>query len=153
MNNNDKSCIEENMEFAYNYATFSFLWFSFIVYFGIAYIILWNIFVGIYKSLKEANFYDCLIGLYNRTIKVAPRKIPDNDKEIQTENYSIIPIKSFENKMTCIICYNNGVNIIIKPCQHICICESCYNQLEKKKCPCCNNNIKKIKNLFILQKD
>jgi len=40
----------------------------------------------------------------------------------------------------CVICYDKEVSILVRPCNHLCCCESCKNLLEQngtKTCPYC----------------
>lgn len=53
-------------------------------------------------------------------------------------------IKEEDNKHLCVICKLDKPEIILSPCGHKCICESCYYKLKVKnikKCPICKRDI------------
>ena len=75
-----------------------------------------------------------------------------NEKETQTDQEIIIPIRSYENdksNIICIVCMDNPIDIILNPCGHMCLCNSCFLKMESKKCPCCNFLIKEKKAVFL----
>jgi hypothetical protein len=47
------------------------------------------------------------------------------------------------NKKLCSICYTDEIKILIKPCNHICICEECSDKIDN--CPICR--------IFIISKE
>ncbi|TNJ27966.1 Ankyrin repeat protein 2 [Giardia muris] len=50
--------------------------------------------------------------------------------------------------ITCIICLMNQRNILLLPCNHLCVCSSCMRQLENQKCPLCNGSIKGVARVY-----
>lgn len=51
----------------------------------------------------------------------------------------------------CIICYSSGIDTVIKPCNHMCLCHECSEPMRQKadKCPMCRET---ITSLIILSK-
>jgi len=162
------TCKTDESEFSFRFITFSFAWFLFLFYvymaFGTAYIILTTIFIALRDSniIRCSYFLSCINKIscsccakyfYFCGKRINPIiSIPKNDKNIQTENEIFIPIASIKNEMkpfTCIICMTNTIDVIIKPCYHICVCSVCIKQFQKQKCPCCKTEIKKVKNIYI----
>lgn len=43
------------------------------------------------------------------------------------------------NKKICSICYENEIRILLKPCNHLCVCNVCSNKIDS--CPLCRENI------------
>ena len=78
---------------------------------------------------------------------------------VQTDTYNnnsiSIPIDAFKenNKIVCCICYENGITLLLEPCNHICICEDCYKKLDNKNCPLCKNKINMIRKIYLLNPD
>jgi len=50
------------------------------------------------------------------------------------------------NDCLCVVCMENGRNVLFEPCHHLCTCAECYKLLEKAKdsCPLCRAKIKSI---------
>ena len=59
------------------------------------------------------------------------------------------PKRIFIDKIECLICNKNLINIICQPCQHFCLCFECFTQREFKRCPYCKSSIKSIIKIFI----
>ena len=41
---------------------------------------------------------------------------------------------SNDDDISCIICYDNKRNVLFKPCNHICICDTCSGTTDLKTC-------------------
>ena len=59
-----------------------------------------------------------------------------------------------ENRNKCAICKERDINIILNPCQHVCICSHCYERMlikpnERKNCPICRSSITGTMNAII----
>jgi len=158
---NFSTCSTIDSETIFRFFTFSFAWLLFIMYFYLAFVIVYVFFKTIWIAFKESNLFNCeslkFLICFSRCKRVTPIIIlKSNEKNIQTENEIFIPIASIKNEIkpfVCLICMNNMIDVIIKPCYHICICNDCYKQLGKKNCPCCNVQIRKIKNIYISSVD
>lgn len=156
-----ETCKTTNAEFEFRLITFSFAWILFFIYAYMICGILFTFFITIWIALKESNLFRCTritrcFARLSSWRKVRPITVRPNEKITQTECEASIPIKSLKNEMkpfTCMICMSNMIDIIIKPCYHICMCNECYAKLPKKNCPCCSKNIKKIKNIYIANID
>jgi hypothetical protein len=44
-----------------------------------------------------------------------------------------------EFKRTCTICYENEIKVLLKPCNHLCVCSNCSKKIDN--CPMCRENI------------
>lgn len=64
-------------------------------------------------------------------------------KRKQCENDEFTVIKAYQEE-TCIICFENYVNILIVNCSHQSICSVCLEGLKKKECPICREKIGKV---------
>ena len=56
------------------------------------------------------------------------------------------------SKSKCIVCIDESVEILLRPCNHICFCEDCFksfqSNLEVKSCPICRSCVKKSEKIF-----
>lgn len=59
-----------------------------------------------------------------------------------------------DQETCCIICYTNPRNTIINPCNHMCLCDECANDMIQKshQCPICRGPLKKITTLTQMTK-
>jgi len=149
-----ETCSNNDAEIAFRIIIFSFAWILFIFYIIIGISLIYALFATIFVALKEANLFNCpncLKTIFNFR-RISPINRLPNDKNIQTEFETSIPITSLKNEIkpfTCMICMSNMINVIIKPCNHICMCHECILKLSKKDCPCCNKPIGEISNIYI----
>ena len=63
------------------------------------------------------------------------RKInPQRAKSIGTQTLE-------EYKTSCCICLEKFPDIVLNPCNHLCLCQDCSRQHQLKTCPICKTNI------------
>lgn len=121
--------------------------FSWLVISGILYVSFYLIYKWItilFILFKKSICYDCF------SIKHAHVEISQNDKECQCDIQVAIPIQDINSdiKYMCILCQENKMEFLCDPCNHICMCNDCYDKLDKKICPCCRTPIANKKNIF-----
>ena len=77
--------------------------------------------------------------------KVLLEKLEFNDQVTQLDN---IYRGGGEND-DCIVCFTEKVSTIIEPCNHLCLCYDCAQQINKntKSCPICRSLIKGFKKI------
>ena len=65
-------------------------------------------------------------------------------------NQNII-INEFKDALKCSICYENNINILFDPCNHIVMCDKCYVDFRKydSACPLCKSHIKNSSKIFL----
>ena len=116
-----------------------------------------DILIKYYKEKKELEFFknQYLENTYkNLSFKYSKLLFENNFLEKKNilltdkiNNLNVKNLKLIENsriKFKCKICYNNDINICIKPCNHLAICSSCeiniYENLGNDDfiCPICN---------------
>ena len=51
------------------------------------------------------------------------------------------------NELKCKICFNNKIDVLCSPCNHVCICSNCSSRI--KECPMCRKQIKKFDKIYI----
>ena len=86
--------------------------------------------------------------------------LKNKNRFLENKNKTLInEIKSFRNINNslkekidevnlCSICYENKINILCSPCNHICICEKCHKGVGSK-CPMCREDVKKFIKVYI----
>ena len=158
MNGSSTTCKTEDAELLFRFSVYPFIWIPFVFYVYLSIFIIKNFLILLFNLIKEANICNSCINFskfiilklkFSRT-KVIP--IPPNEKEVQTENQISIPIASLKNEIKpfiCIICMVNNIDIILEPCNHICMCMECFKKLIKKCCPCCNKDIIVQKQIYL----
>lgn len=54
-------------------------------------------------------------------------------------------------ELLCVVCLNNKKSIILRPCNHLCLCEECSASKEHsiKECPVCRKKIEKRERVFL----
>ncbi|OWA49918.1 hypothetical protein BV898_14452 [Hypsibius exemplaris] len=50
---------------------------------------------------------------------------------------------------TCVICADNEVRIMLRPCGHFCLCERCSDDVGLQKCPYCSHAIDHKEKIFV----
>jgi hypothetical protein len=54
-----------------------------------------------------------------------------------------------QQKINCVICFSNERSHLIAPCNHLCCCSTCANQI-KNECPICRRPISSIQRIFFV---
>lgn len=144
-------CSDSDSEFGIKLAVYGVIWVTFIeallIFFGIMRFLYYTILDAKLHELCEPCF-DILRKYRERRIAVEPQ-IPRYNT-----NHVSIPISALreekEPKMMCSVCYDGAITLLLEPCNHICICELCYNSLIEKKCPICKSTISGTKKVFFV---
>ena len=61
-------------------------------------------------------------------------------------------LNEIKEKLTCKICFDNTINMILEPCGHTAICSNCYTGMRmynNRKCPICNKLITSSKKIYL----
>jgi hypothetical protein len=147
----DIRCTDSNSEFGIKLAVYGTIWIALI---EIVIILLFLLsFLGdiIINAKLHLIFISCLNIRKNyreRRIAIEPT-IPKYET-----NHACIPMTTFkENKILCAICYDSTINLLLEPCNHICICKLCYNSLYTKQCPICKTKISTTKEIYFANHD
>ena len=61
------------------------------------------------------------------------------------------PTQADEDIKPCIICYSEDRQMILKPCNHICLCQNCCTRIiqDSNKCPFCQSRIIKSERIYL----
>jgi hypothetical protein len=68
------------------------------------------------------------------------------DKEYKNE-LKMITVTEKQALNKCVICMDLAEQIMLMPCNHVCICEKCNNNITK--CPICKTDVKSTQRVFI----
>ena len=104
------------------------------------------------KSLKESFELNChskniLIQKYIDSEKKSEKIIFELQNKIKNSQNKI---SEQEKKLSCSICYKNSINILLEPCNHMCICETCLSELSNYSlaCPVCRQTFTSTKKIY-----
>ena len=146
-------CSDDNVEFGIKLAVYGVIWIAFIE----AFFIFFSIMRFLYNTIIDAKLHELCMPCLDIFKKYRERRIavePTIPK--YNTNHVSIPISAFkqekekEPKMMCSVCYDGAITLLLEPCNHICICELCYNSLIEKKCPICKSAISGTKKVFFV---
>lgn len=145
----DIKCSSDDAEFGLKIAIYGVIWITFIEMFMIFSAIMYLLCNIIIDAKLHLLFYSCVNickGYRERRIGIEP-VIPKYDK-----NHVLVPISSLkeDNKILCSVCYDDTITLLLEPCNHICICELCYNSLIAKQCPICKTQILTTKKVYFM---
>jgi hypothetical protein len=135
----DIQCLDKNAEFGLKISVYGVIWIVFVEIL----VILSKIILFLGEVVVNAKLHLLCIPCFNACKKYKERRIgiePSSMPKYNTHHVSIpMPVATFkeEPKLLCSICFDSEVTILLEPCNHICICQLCYNSLVKKECPIC----------------
>lgn len=139
-------CSDNNAFFGIQLSIYGTIWISIIEIFYITFIIL-SILCNIIKDSKlHLLFFPCY-DIYN---KYKQRRIEIDNNNINNEISIPITALKEKNKILCSICYDSSISLLLEPCNHICICELCYNSLVTNNCPICKKEILSTKKVYLV---
>lgn len=148
-------CSDYDVEFGIKIAVYGVIWIAFIE----AFLIFLGIMNFLYYAIIDAKLHELCEPCFDICKKYRERQIAVEPTipKYNTDCVSI-PISVFkgeleqkkEPKMLCSICYDGAIKLLLEPCNHICICELCYNSLIEKKCPICKTGISGKKKVFFV---
>jgi hypothetical protein len=145
----DLQCSDYDLEFGIKLSVYGFIWIAFVEMFLIFSVIM----RFLYSVILDAKLHELCIPCFDICKKYRERRIavePTIPK--YNKNHVIIPINGLkeDNKILCSICYDSAITLLLEPCNHICICELCYNSLISKECPICKTEILTTKKVFFV---
>jgi hypothetical protein len=146
-------CSDDDVEFGIKLAVYGVIWVAFIE----ALLIFLGIMNFLYCAIVNAKLHELCEPCFDIFKKYRERRIAVEPTipKYNTDCVSI-PISAFkqekekEPKMMCSVCYDGAITLLLEPCNHICICELCYNSLIEKKCPICKSAISGTKKVFFV---
>ena len=107
------------------------------------------------NELKTLKKYNDLYSLHNiknldyselKNLEAKITNLLDNIKKAKAAKLKNSEFL-FMDKKTCIACMSNEITTLFKPCNHLCVCDSCCDKLHS--CPMCRSLIKyKVKVKF-----
>ncbi len=144
----DIRCTDSNSEIGLKLSVYGAIWITFIEIVIISLSLLSFIRDIIINAKLDLICISCLNIIKNyreRRIAVEP-SLPRYNKDDVS-----IPITTLkENKILCSICYDSAITLLLEPCNHICICQLCFNSLVKNECPICKNKILATRKIYFV---
>jgi hypothetical protein len=142
-------CSDNDSEFGIKLSVYGIIWITFIKFL--------LIFIGtmrfLYQTIHIAKLHELCVPCFDILRKYMERRIA-MEPQIPRYNSNIvsIPITCLkeEPKFLCSVCYDGSITLLLEPCNHICICELCYNSLITKECPICKTNISATKKIYFV---
>lgn len=142
-------CSDKDSEFGIKIGVYGVIWIAFIEMFLIFIVIM----RFLYAIIIDAKLHELCEPCINIWKKYRERRIQPSIPKYNTNEVSI-PISAFKEenrpKMLCSVCYDCEITLLLEPCNHICICELCYNSLITKECPICKTGILTTKKVFFV---
>ncbi|CAH0387614.1 unnamed protein product [Bemisia tabaci] len=73
----------------------------------------------------------------------------DNEEPLSNEELVNRLAREQEQRL-CVVCQDKGKNVILMPCRHLCLCQSCWDVIKHqgKKCPICRRFVRKVISVF-----
>jgi len=147
----DIRCTDYNSEFGIKLSVYGTIWITFIE----IVIILLSLLSFIHGIIINAKLHlicdPCIKIIKNyreRRIAIEPSLPRYNKNDVS------IPITVLkENKILCSICYDSHITSLLEPCNHICICQLCFNSLVKNECPICKTKILETRKIYFANHD
>jgi hypothetical protein len=142
-------CSNNEAEIGIKLAVYGVIWIAFVEMFLIFFVIM----QFLYAIILDAKLHELCEPCFDIWKKYRERRIQPSIPKYNTNEVSI-PISALKEekqpKMSCSICYDLEITLLLEPCNHICICELCYNSLIKKECPICKSRILTTKKVFFV---
>lgn len=161
-------CTNSNAEFGLTLSVYGIVWLAFVEMLLIMVAILYFLYNIIVKAKMHLLCAPCLslCRSYNeRRISFelpAVAQAPTTQASAQAPTQSPIPkyntnhitisipkpVYTEEPKLLCSVCYDSAITLLLESCNHICMCNVCYELLEKKECPICKTKISTTKIVY-----
>jgi hypothetical protein len=147
----DIRCTDSDSEFGLKLSVYGTIWITFIEI-VIILLSLLSFISGIIINTKLhlvcEPFIKMIKNYRERRIAIEPSLPKYNKNDVS------IPITALkENKFLCSICYDSAITLLLEPCNHICICQLCYNSLIKNECPICKTKILATRKIYFANLD
>jgi hypothetical protein len=152
----DIQCSDANAEFALKLLVYGLCWIAFVemCVIVVSMILFLKNIIG-YVKVCEPCFDICKKYRERRIVCSANVGLESSMKKYNTHHVTIpMPIATAtaaqkeEHNLLCSICYDASITLLLEPCNHICMCNACYNSLVKKECPVCKTEISATKKVY-----
>jgi len=69
------------------------------------------------------------------------KNLKKQNTELKDEIHDLRLNRNNDEDISCVICFENKRNVLFKPCNHICICDTCSGSSDLKNCVLCNTEL------------
>jgi hypothetical protein len=142
----DIHCSDTNSEFGLKLSVYGGIWIAFIE----IVIISISLLSFIYSIIINAKLHLICESCLNIIKNYRDRRIAiESSLPRYNKNDVSIPITTLkENKILCAICYDSAITLLLEPCNHLCICQLCFNSLVTNECPICKTKILATRKIY-----
>ena len=101
----------------------------------------------LFLGLSALSFFGAISFAFNNYIKkLQAAQLKESFEKSQNEKYKMPDQIASLMDLECRICMNDPCNIVLVPCNHLCMCVKCFKEMEKKRiedkkqkdnCPMC----------------
>jgi hypothetical protein len=145
----DIQCSNNNADFGLKLSVYGVIWIAFIEML----LIFTSIILFIYNIIENAKLHLLCMPCFNVFKKYNERRIgiEPSISKYDTSHIKIpMPVATYneEPKLLCSVCYDHDITLLLEPCNHICICQICYNSLVNKQCPICSTKISATRKIY-----
>ena len=98
-----------------------------------------------YSLIQVKDYIDRKISKYNHILPVN-----NNDLVLELKEYKSLNSKlknDLSEIQNCKICFSKKMDVLCRPCNHLCLCSSCSKKCSK--CPICRKDVKKYLKIFV----
>lgn len=146
----DIHCTDTDSELGLKLSVYGTIWITFIE----IVIILLSLLSVIHDIIINAKLHLICESCLNTIKNYRERRIAVEPSLPRYKNDVSIPITAFkENKILCSICYDSAITLLLEPCNHVCICQLCFNSLVKNECPICKTKILATRKIYFANHD
>jgi hypothetical protein len=152
----DIQCSNSNAEFGLKLSIYGVIWIAFIEIL----LVVTSIILFLYNIIVDAKLHLLCIPCFNMIKKYNERRIgvePSVSVSVSMPKYNTnhisipMPVAEFKEEpkaVLCSVCYDSDITLLLEPCNHICICQLCYNSLVTKECPICKTKISTTRKIY-----
>ena len=93
---------------------------------------------------------------YNNLKILQAKQLKESIEKSKMDIHKMPTIRADEMGTLCNICYENPSNIVLIPCNHLCVCSSCFEKIKKPEngskteCPTCKQQVELKHQILII---
>lgn len=84
--------------------------------------------------------------LYTDSLKRITELMSESELIQRRLHQAIKELSQEHDKSLCIVCQDMKREVIVKPCNHYCLCQDCSSAL--RKCPMCKSGIRNVEKIY-----
>ena len=107
-----------------------------------------TILTWLFSGLSLLSFFAAgSYAYYNNLKKMQAQQLKDSLEKASMDRHKMPTVRAETMGTLCNICYENPCNIVLIPCNHLCICSDCFEKIKKPEngakteCPTCKQTV------------